>query len=97
MAFVGNKKNKQWIWLAIDRNTREIIGVHVGSRDHAGAQSLWESLPPVYRQWQYAIQIFGLHMTRSFPEKDIKLSVKKLVIQIILNALTIRCVKEFPD
>ncbi|MCW5211921.1 IS1 family transposase, partial [Desulfobulbus sp. TB] len=23
-SFVGNKNNKQWIWLAIDRDTREI-------------------------------------------------------------------------
>ena len=49
-SFVGNKNNKQWIWLAIDRNTREIIGVYVGSRDRVGAQALWDSLPPVYRQ-----------------------------------------------
>jgi IS1 family transposase/transposase-like protein len=49
-SFVGNKKNKQWIWLAIDRDTREIIGVYVGDRSRDGAQSLWNSLPPVYRQ-----------------------------------------------
>ena len=49
-SFVGNKENKQWIWLAIDRDTREIIGVHVGCRDRAGARVLWDSLPPVYRQ-----------------------------------------------
>jgi insertion element IS1 protein InsB len=49
-SFVGNKGNKQWIWLAIDRETREIIGVHVGSRDRPSALSLWENLPPVYRQ-----------------------------------------------
>lgn len=49
-SFVGNKDNKQWIWLAIDRDTREIIGVHVGDRSRSGAQALWNSLPPVYRQ-----------------------------------------------
>jgi IS1 family transposase/transposase-like protein len=49
-SFVGNKDNKQWIWLAIDRDTREIIGVHVGDRSRRGAQALWNSLPPVYRQ-----------------------------------------------
>jgi IS1 family transposase len=48
-SFVGNKDNKLWICLAIDRDTREIIGVHVGDRSRAGAQSLWNSLPPVYR------------------------------------------------
>ena len=37
-------------FLALDRETREIIGVHVGSRDNMGAQALWRSLPAVYRQ-----------------------------------------------
>lgn len=27
-SFVGNKGNKQWIWLALDVETREIVGVH---------------------------------------------------------------------
>jgi insertion element IS1 protein InsB len=49
-SFVGNKGNKQWTWLAINRDTREIVGVHIGDRSRAGAQALWDSLPPVYRQ-----------------------------------------------
>ena len=49
-SFVGNKGKKQWIWLALDVKTREIVGVHIGDRSEAGARKLWESLPPVYRQ-----------------------------------------------
>lgn len=49
-SFVGNKKNKQWIWLALDVNTGEVVGVYVGKRSHEGAEGLWESLPAVYRQ-----------------------------------------------
>jgi len=49
-SFVGLKRNKQWIWLAIDRDSREIIGMHVENRDRAGAEELWKSLPLVYRQ-----------------------------------------------
>lgn len=48
--FVSNKQNKQWIWLAMDRDPREIIGVQVGDRSRAGAEELWKSLPEVYRQ-----------------------------------------------
>jgi insertion element IS1 protein InsB len=48
-SFVGDKKRKVWVWLAIDRNTKEIIGVYVGSRDKESALKLWQSLPPVYR------------------------------------------------
>ena len=49
-SFVGCKRNKQWIWLALDTNTREIVGFYLGARSHKGALGLWKSLPPVYRQ-----------------------------------------------
>jgi insertion element IS1 protein InsB len=47
---VGHKGKKQWIWLALDVNTREIVGVHIGDRSEHGAGALWASLPSVYRQ-----------------------------------------------
>lgn len=49
-SFVGNKQNKQWLWFALDEQTREIVGVFVGDRSRASAKALWQSLPPVYRQ-----------------------------------------------
>ncbi|EDN65916.1 IS1 transposase [Beggiatoa sp. PS] len=63
-SFVSNKNHKKWVWLAIDRNTREIVfeakvfwrktlaskGVYVGDRSRQSLPALWESLPGVYRQ-----------------------------------------------
>lgn len=49
-SFVGDKANTVWVWLAIDQESREIVGVYFGNRDREGAQGLWQSLPPVYRQ-----------------------------------------------
>ena len=49
-SFVDRKGNKQWVWLAMDADTREIIGCHIGDRSRASALALWQSLPPVYRQ-----------------------------------------------
>lgn len=49
-SFVRNKRNKQWIWLALDQRTQEIVGVYVGARSDQGAEGLWQSLPAVYRQ-----------------------------------------------
>jgi len=49
-SFVGKKRCQKWIWLAIDRETREIVGMAIGSRSKATARKLWASLPPVYRQ-----------------------------------------------
>lgn len=49
-SFVDNLGNEQWVWLAIDTQTREIVGVQVGDRSALSAQALWNSMPPVYRQ-----------------------------------------------
>jgi IS1 family transposase len=49
-SFVDGKQNKQWLWLAMDRESREIIGVYIGDRREEGAKQLWNSLPPVDRQ-----------------------------------------------
>ena len=57
-SFVNNKSNKQWIWLALDAVTREIVGVYVGARDEEGAQGLWDSLPPVTLQCAIAYTDF---------------------------------------
>lgn len=48
-SFVNTKNNKQWLWLAMDVNTKEIVGVYVGARSRSGAGGLWQSLPR-YRQ-----------------------------------------------
>ena len=49
-SFVAKKANKQWVGLAMDTQTRQIIAVHVGDRSHASAQQLWANLPAVYRE-----------------------------------------------
>ena len=49
-SFVEHKGNQQWIWLAMDQRTREIVGVYVGDRSKQGARGLLNSLPSVYRQ-----------------------------------------------
>jgi len=44
-SFVGNKNNKQWLWLAIDIETKEIVGFYLGERGEKGALGLWNSNP----------------------------------------------------
>ena len=67
-SFVGSKDNKQWIWLAIDALTREIVGVYIGKRDQAGAIRLWDSLPPVYRQCAVSCTDFWSAYGTVFPK-----------------------------
>ena len=68
-SFVGNKNNKQWVWLALDQQTREIVGVYIGNRDEKGAKGLWESLPPVYRQCAVSYTDFWAAYEKIFPSK----------------------------
>ena len=49
-SFVGKKANKQWIWIAMDRGSRQIIAFHVGDRSRVSALALWKSIPECYRQ-----------------------------------------------
>src|SRR4028119_702140 len=68
-SFVDNKGNKQWVWLALDANTREIVGVYIGVRDEVAACQLWASLPPVYRQCAIAYTDFWAAYAAVFPSK----------------------------
>ena len=67
-SFVLSKKNKQWIWLAVDVDSRQIVGVYVGKRDRKGAEGLWESLPSVYRQCAVAYTDFWSAYEEVFPK-----------------------------
>ena len=49
-SFVGSKAEQAWLWLALDAETRLIVGCAIGPRDKATAEDLWYSLPPEYRQ-----------------------------------------------
>ena len=66
---MDNKENKQWVPLALDVDTREIVGVHIGVRDEAAAQQLWHSLPPVYRQCAVAHTDFWVASGAVLPSK----------------------------
>jgi len=68
-SFVGKKENKQWIWLAKDRESGEIVGCYIGKRDRNGAEGLWNSLPAVYRQCAVCYTDFWAAYEGIFPSK----------------------------
>jgi len=49
-SFVHDKELKTWIWLAIERSTRQIVGFATGDRSAYCGQMLWESMPVIYQQ-----------------------------------------------
>lgn len=49
-SFVLKKENKQWVWLALDPNTKQIIGFYVGDRSKKSAEKFFNALPEKYRK-----------------------------------------------
>jgi insertion element IS1 protein InsB len=49
-SFVGRKINKQWIWIALDTESKQVIAFYVGDRSRRSARKLWERIPAVYRE-----------------------------------------------
>ena len=50
-SFVGSKANKQWIWLALNPATKQVIACYVGDRSRQSAERLGQRIPQAYRQW----------------------------------------------
>ena len=49
-SFVQQKANKQWVWFAMDKQTRQILAFHVGDRSHESVKQLWANIPAIYRE-----------------------------------------------
>jgi len=49
-SFVGKKANRQWVWVAMDATTRQVIAFQVGDRSGQSAEALWEKIPAVYQE-----------------------------------------------
>lgn len=49
-TFVGRKRRKVWLWLAVERASRRIVAWVLGSRGTATLQRLWRALPCRYRR-----------------------------------------------
>jgi IS1 family transposase len=65
-SFVARKSNRQWVWLALDRSTREIVGCFVGARNESGAQGLWDSLPTCYLDAECHTDLWAAYQTVVF-------------------------------
>ncbi len=82
--------------MAIDRDSREIVGLNVCGRNRMGAEKLWKSLPPVYRQCAVSSTDFQSAYEVVLPLKRHRSVGKKVEKQIILNDSTLQCDNEFP-
>jgi IS1 family transposase len=44
-SFVGKRANKRWVWLVLERRTRQIAALHIGDRSQNSAIRLWAKVP----------------------------------------------------
>jgi insertion element IS1 protein InsB len=49
-SFVGKKRHKVWIWLALEQPARKIIAWATGSRGVKTARKLWYAIPEEYQK-----------------------------------------------
>jgi insertion element IS1 protein InsB len=49
-SFVLKKANDSWIWIALCRQTRQVVAYALGDRSKKTCQRLWEAIPEGYRQ-----------------------------------------------
>ena len=82
-SFVGSKKNKVWIWLAMDGDSRKIAGSYAGRRDAEGALVLWDSFPESCRKTLCFILISGQHIKKFSLKADISPSKRTAERQVI--------------
>jgi len=65
-SFVLKKSNKQWIWIALCRRTRQVVAHYIGDRGEKSCRKLWERIPDEYKQccsysdfWQAYQKVFS--------------------------------------
>lgn len=48
-SFVLKKANKRWIWIALCRQTRQVVAFVIGDRSAETCRQLWEKIPSAFR------------------------------------------------
>ena len=48
-SFGGNKQQKRWLWIALNRRTRQIVACVIGDRSSRTCRKLWQRIPAAYR------------------------------------------------
>ena len=66
-SFVFKKSNKQWVWIALCRRTRQVVAYYIGDRSEESCWRLWSRIPLAYRHcatfsdfWETYKTVFGI-------------------------------------
>jgi len=96
-SFVGKKSSEQWVWIAMDAVTRQVIAFHGGDRSGQSAQACGRRFPPYIGSRRCSIPITILLTRVSFPPLNTVQSPSLPARPITSNASTAHRGNEFPD
>ena len=48
-SFVRSKEEPAWVWVALDRDTRQVVACCLGDRSEESCRYLWEQVPAPWR------------------------------------------------
>ena len=74
-SFVGSKHNVRWVWIALCRQTRQVVAYFVGDRSAESARGLRERIPADYR-CRATRSDFWLAYAEVFPKRTHRLCGK---------------------
>lgn len=60
-SFVRIKTNKQWLWIALCRRTRQVVAFVIGDRSEKSCQKLWNKIPKEYRNCHSYSDFWGTY------------------------------------
>jgi IS1 family transposase len=61
-SFVLKKAKEVWIWIALCRQTRQVVAYALGDRSKKTCQRLWEAIPLAYRQGHCFTDFWAAYM-----------------------------------
>jgi len=64
-SFVLKKSNKMWIWIALCRQTRQVVARAIGDRSEKTCRELWKNIPEEYRKGHYFTDLRAGHISLS--------------------------------
>ena len=67
-SFVGSKANARWVWIALCRQTRQVVAYFVGDRSADSARALRQRIPADYRR-RATRSDFWLAYDEAFPRR----------------------------
>jgi insertion element IS1 protein InsB len=58
-SFVYRKGDKVWVWLALCRETRQVVAFVMGDRSGATCERLWRAIPESYKEATWLQRLLG--------------------------------------